>query len=271
MARPFCDARAAIGETPVWLGQYALWTDPVSRTLLRAGDSDAAEVLPTDAAVWGIAARGDQLVGTLNDRLAIVGSNGTLRAGPGAALDPGCRFNDLAVAASGAIWAGVMHRGLLATRGALYRAASPDAVPQRVAGGLGVPNGMKLSADGRTLLVVDTLARTLLVYPVAGAALGEPVVLTDFMNVPGKPDGMAIDARGHLFVAMWGGGCVAEIAPDGVTIRTLPVAAPHVSSACLTTDGILLVSTSRMRLSADALAAAPLSGALFAIDPGAAA
>ena len=36
----------------------------------------------------------------------------------------------------------------------------------RVAQGLGVPNGMKLSADGRTLFVIDTLERTLLAYPV---------------------------------------------------------------------------------------------------------
>jgi sugar lactone lactonase YvrE len=158
-----------------------------------------------------------------------------------------------------------MHRGVLATRGGIYRAGGLDARPVQVAEGLGVPNGMKLSPDGTTLFVVDTLSRTLLAYPVRGAGLGEPVIVTDFLDLPGKPDGMAMDAAGHFWVAMWGGGCVAEIAPDGATLRSIAVPARHVSSLCFADDDRLLVTTSRMRLSPQALADQPQSGGLFEI------
>ena len=90
----------------------------------------------------------------------------------------------MTVDASGGLWVGMMHRGVLATRGAIFHARSLRAAPTRVASGLGVPNGMKLSADGRTLYVVDTLERTLLAYPVDGGRLGEPAIVSIFSACP---------------------------------------------------------------------------------------
>ena len=98
-----------------------------------------------------------------------------------------------------------------------------------------------------------------------GDTLAEPVIVTDFLNVPGKPDGMALAPDGSFRVAMWGGGCVAHIAADGATLGWTDVPAPHVSSACFAGADRLLVTTSRMRLSPAALADAPMSGGLFEI------
>lgn len=100
----------------------------------------------------------------------------------------------------------------------------------------GVPNGMGFSADGRTLYLVDTLARTLLAYPVDpyGGVMAEPVVLSDFMDIPGKPDGMTVG-------------------PDG--------------SLCFDDAGTtLFVSTSRMRMGPRQLADAPGAGGVFVIE-----
>lgn len=264
MARLFANAQALIGETPLWRGDHVLWTDPVQQVLLRAAEGEEVRRIPVAAPLWGLAARSVTVVATLEDRVATIAADGTIDAGLAAAMDPGCRFNDLAVDPQGRIWIGAMHRGVLATRGSLY--VADDAAPLQVATGLGVPNGMKISADGHTLFVIDTLARTLLAYPIEGLALGEPVILSDFMNVPGKPDGMALLADGRFLVAMWGGACIAELTPDGATVRSWPVPAPHVSSVCLDRRGTALVSTSRMRLSDAALAAAPASGGLFALQ-----
>ena len=66
---------------------------------------------------------------------------------------------------------------------------------------------------------------------------------------------------------MWGGSCIVASGRDGATLRKIDVPAPHVSSVGVTDDGRLLVSTSRMRLSPTALAAYPLSGALFEVRP----
>jgi sugar lactone lactonase YvrE len=174
----------------------------------------------------------------------------------------------MAVDDAGGVWAGAMHKGLLATRGVIYHAASLADRPIEVAAGLGVPNGMAFSAERGTLYVIDTLSRTLLAYPVIDHGLGEPVIITDFMGVPGKPDGMTIGDDGSLWVAMWGGGCVVRIAAAGHTLQLVDIPAPHVSSLCLADEAILFVTTSRMRLSPEALDQHPASGGLFRIDLG---
>lgn len=222
------------------------------------------------ASVFGIAALPDGVVvGTLARSLCRIDpDSGAIDAGPAAPLADGMRFNDLAVDANGGLWAGAMHGGLLAGTGALYHAATVDQAPRVVAAGLGVPNGMAFSADGATLYLVDTLARTLLAYAVdlGAGTLAEPAIVSDFMHIPGKPDGMTIAADGTLWVAMWGGGCVVQLARDGALLQLLRVPAPHVSSVCIDPAGTLYITTSRMRLGPRQLADAPGSGGLFAID-----
>lgn len=264
-ARLLCDAKALIGESPLAIDGAVLWTDPVQGCLLRFDGK--LESIATETPVWSLAKRqGGAVVGASDDCLQYSSDGCVWRAGPRAEIAPGCRFNDMAAGPDGTLWIGMMHRGTLATRGALYRAASPDDRPQLIAAGLGVPNGMKVSGDGKTLFVIDTLMRTLLAYPIEGAGLGEPSIVTDFMNVPGKPDGMAVGEDGSFRVAMWGGGCIAHVGPDGAILGQGEVPAPHVSSVCFATPSRLVVSTSRMRLSPAALSAYPASGGLFAID-----
>ncbi len=258
---------AIIGESPCMLADGSVhWTDPVTRRLFAYGEDGLSE-RPTDEAVYGLTVSpSGGLVGTLETSLCWF-TGEMLTSGPSAPLDAGCRFNDLTTDPAGGVWAGAMHKAILGGRGAIFHAAGPGDVPRQVAGGLGVPNGMAFAPDGRTLFVVDTLHRTLIAYPAepGKGALGEPVIVSDFMGVPGKPDGMILTPDGHFWVAMWGASCVAELAPDGAVLRTIGVPAPNVSSVTMA-GSRLLVSTSRMRLSPDMLAAHPHAGGLFAIS-----
>jgi sugar lactone lactonase YvrE len=265
--RLLCDAGAAIGESPVWLGDRVCWTDPVARRLLGCGSDDKLESIAMSSPVWSLAALPNgTLIGSLDDRFAAIGRAGEIDAGPAATIEPGCRFNDMTIDARGGLWVGMMHRGILATRGAIFHANSLREPPRRVAQGLGVPNGMKVSADGRTLFVVDTLERTLLAYPVTGDSLGEPVIVSDFLGLPGKPDGMTMATDGSFWIAMWGGSCVVQLAADGAFLRSISVPAPHVSSVCFASPNRLLVTTSRMRMSPQALLDRPVSGGLLEIQ-----
>ncbi len=216
------------------------------------------------SSVWSLATLPDgTLAGALDDRFCAISPTGDINAGPAASIDAGCRFNDMTTDANGGLWVGMMHRGILATRGAIFYAPSLNETPKRVASGLGVPNGMKLSADGRTLFVIDTLERTLLAYPVDGGTLGEPVIVSDFLGLAGKPDGMTLAPDGTFWVAMWGGSSVVQLARDGAYLRRIDVPAPHISSACFAGPNRLLVTSSRMRLSPQALLDNPGSGGLF--------
>lgn len=265
-ARLVCAAGALIGESPLCSRGRLLWTDPLAPRLLIYSD-DGLHLVPTQKPVWSLAGLpGGGVCGTLAGAFCAVDTAGSVRPGADAPIDPGCRFNDMTLDPGGGLWAGVMHRGLLATRGAIFHAPSLDEPPRAVASGLGVPNGMKFSRDGSQLYVIDTLARTLLAYPADGARLGEPVVISDFLGIPGKPDGMTVGPDGTFWVAMWGGSRVVQLAPDGAVLQQIPVPAPHVSSLCFTSSDRLFVTTSRMRLSPGVLADSPGSGGLFEID-----
>ena len=271
-----CNPHASIGEAPLWrqAPQAVLWVDPVQSKLFSAKlGSQRCDELTLDAAVSSIVELPDgRLAGALEDGFCTIDElTGRTARGPittFAAIDAGCRFNDMAVDLAGGLWAGTMHKGLLATRGSLYYAPSVDAPCIRIATGLGVPNGMAFNSAGNRLYMIDTLSRNLLAFPteIAAGRVGEPTIVTDFMGIAGKPDGMAMAPDGSLWVAMWGGGCIVQIAPDsGALLRTIALPAPHVSSLCFDAAGRLWVTTSRMRLSERELAAAPASGALFSV------
>lgn len=271
-AKIMCNPEAVIGESPIWIegDDSVFWVDPVGQRLLRhAAGTDGFSAIPLSQPVFGIAATPDgSIVGTLGNGFGTIDTGSGLVA-PGGTVDvgKGCRMNDLAIDALGGLWGGSMHRGLLAGKGAIFHAASVSGPCRMVADGLGVANGMAFGPDGR-LYVIDTLSRMLLAYPadLARATLGEPVIVADFLDVPGKPDGMIALADGSFWVAMWGGGLVVRIAADGALIEQIAVPSPNVSSVCLGAGGSLWISTSRMRLNSAQLARYPGSGGLYRVD-----
>jgi Entner-Doudoroff aldolase len=263
---------AMIGEGPVWRENEATltWVDPVQRKLFsyEALTGKGREV-PIDTPISALVRTKDsRLLGCFEDGLGeIDATGGRVQCGAVAALDAGCRFNDLAIDSCGGLWIGVMHKGLLAGRGALYYAAGIDGPLRRVACGLGVPNGIAFSGDERTLYLIDTLSRHLLAFAVdiAAGTLGEPVIVTDFLGLPGKPDGMTTGPDGKLWVGMWGGASVVRVGARGAIERQIKVPATHVSSLCFDADGGLWITTSRMRLSDSQLASEPGAGGLFKV------
>jgi len=266
-----CQPHAGVGEGPVACNGHVLWVDPTAPRLLdfdTTAKTWSATALTEPVWSLGIAPDGRLLGNGETHFVAFSDYRTRLVAGPEIAVGAGCRLNDLVVDHRGGLWAGSMHRGVLAGRGGLFHAPSVDAPVRQLAAGLGVANGMAFSHDARTLFVIDTLYRTLLAYPadVEAGSLGEPVIVTDFLGLPGKPDGMALDADGTFWVAMWGAGQVVRIARNGAVLERIDLPAPHVGSASIGEDGALYVSTARVRMSEEALARAPDAGGLFRIS-----
>jgi sugar lactone lactonase YvrE len=46
----------------------------------------------------------------------------------------------------------------------------------------------------------------------------------------GLPDGLAIDAEGCLWLAIWGAGCILRVRTDGTPLQRLDLAEPNVTS-----------------------------------------
>ncbi|AOA73596.1 2-dehydro-3-deoxy-6-phosphogalactonate aldolase [Stenotrophomonas rhizophila] len=262
-------AQATVGESPLFDADGTLcWVDPTVPCLLRWDGAACTRVALTEP-VWALGQVGSGLVGNGETHFLRLVADGSITAGPEIDVGAGCRLNDMVVDSLGGLWGGSMHRGLLSGRGALFHAGSVELPAHRVAEGLGVANGMAFSADESTLFVIDTLARTLLAYAadIHAGTLGEPRVVTDFLGVPGKPDGMTMGPDGHLWVAMWGGHAVVELAPNGAVLRSIPVPAAHVGSLAFGDDGRLFITTARARLSDADLARSPGAGGLFVVHP----
>ncbi len=88
--------------------------------------------------------------------------------------------------------------------------------------GLGFPNGIAFSADGRSLFVCESALNRVLKFAVDSE--GDLGSYTIFAEMPGgDPDGLAIDQAGNVYVAHFGGGQVYKFNPDGTVADTIRV------------------------------------------------
>jgi sugar lactone lactonase YvrE len=77
---------------------------------------------------------------------------------------------------------------------------APDGSARRVADDLSFPNGMAMTADGRTLIVAESYGRRLTAFDVlAGGGLAGRRVWADLGE--GVPDGICLDAEGAVWYA----------------------------------------------------------------------
>ena len=130
---------------------------------------------------------------------------------------------------------------------------------------LTLSNGLGWSRDGKTMYSVDTFTHTIFKrsYDADSGATGERKI---FLVIDeGYPDGICIDSRDHMWVALWGAGKVCRYSPEGNLVEVVEVDAPHASCPVLAGPNLdrLIVTTAAGELSADELGRYPLSGSIF--------
>ncbi len=92
-------------------------------------------------------------------------------------------------------------------------------------------NGLGWTGDRKTFYYTDSRRRVIwrCAYDLDTGELGEFSLFVDFANWDmGKPDGLAVDAQGSVWVAMWDGYCVVRICEEGRIQQhvDLPIARP---------------------------------------------
>ena len=130
---------------------------------------------------------------------------------------------------------------------------------------LTLSNGLAWSTDGTTMFSVDTLRHTVFVrdYDRRSGVVGDRRV---HLHIDGGfPDGIAVDAADHLWVAVWGAGEVRRFAPDGELVDRIVVPAPHTSSVAFAGDDLrtLVITTATDGLTGEQRRDFPDSGRLF--------
>ena len=132
--------------------------------------------------------------------------------------------------------------------------------------GFGVTNGPCFSPDARTFYLTDSFARTVFAYDHHEGRLSNRRVFVELEDGAGFPDGTTIDAEGGLWIGLWDGWAVRRYAPDGT--RTHEVRMPVGNVTKIAFGGADLrtayATSACGGLDAEALAAQPLAGGLFA-------
>jgi sugar lactone lactonase YvrE len=185
---------------------------------------------------------------------------------------PANRFNDGKCDPAGRFWAGTMEFGGEKDQGALYCLDVDHTVSKKVSP-VSISNGIVWSADHKTMYFIDTGTNNVRAYDYAvdsGAIANERVVVTN--EGTGGFDGMAIDAEGLLWIAVFGGGAVRCYDPgSGRLVRSLELPATNITSCAFGGAALdeLYVTSACHGLSAAARAEQPLAGSLLKVDPGA--
>lgn len=187
--------------------------------------------------------------------------------------DPQLRFNDGKVDPSGRFWVGTMAYDVQKGAAALYR-MDKDKSFHQVLDKVTISNGLVWSADKKTMYYVDspTLTVQAFDYDDASGAISKGRVTVRIPEaVGGSPDGMAIDAEGKLWIALWGAAAVIRCEPGtGEVLQRVEVPALHVTSVAFGGENldVLYITSAREGMSPAQLETYPKSGGLFAVKPG---
>ncbi len=114
--------------------------------------------------------------------------------------------------------------------GCVYRIARATRKVTRVASGMGFPNGLAFSADGKTLYLAESSRCRILkaaVKPDGSLETPQP-----FCQLPDKhiPDGINFDQAGNLYVGTVGPGLVTIIDKSGKIARTVSIPGTDVTN-----------------------------------------
>lgn len=179
--------------------------------------------------------------------------------------DNGNRLNDGCVAADGSLWFGTMCDQESRPHGSLYQLTPSGQLHNRDTGYV-ITNGPVFATAHNLLYHTSTLDRVIYAFDVApdGALHNKRVFLRT--PEPGWPDGMAMDAEGHLWVAFFGGWRIDRYAPDGRLCASVPFPCANVTKLAFggTDQQTVYATTARKGLSPQALEQQPLAGGLFA-------
>lgn len=274
-ARLILDARATLGEGPVWdhHTQRLYWVDIMEKRIhLCDADGANARFLQLDQYVGAIAQReaGGLIAALQHGFYTVDVDSGELTP----LSDPeqelaGNRFNDGKCDPAGRFWAGTMSLTNQPKAGALYRLDTDFSV-QRMVEEIGISNGLAWTADAATMYYIDTHTRRVdaFDFDLESGTLRNRRTVIEIDTSEGSPDGMTIDEEGMLWIAHWGGWQVSRWNPvDGKKIGSIAIPASNVTSCSFggADWNELFVTTARVGVNEERLTEQPYAGGVFKV------
>lgn len=266
--------RMLLGECPIWhIEESALyWIDIDGRAVHRFRPADQEHRLwsmPSEPGCIALHSEGGLLVALRSGLARLDTLSGELTHLVDPPYDPATtRFNDGRCDAQGRLWVGTIYEPR----------DRPDAVLYRLQQGTlsdsgkraTVSNGVAFSPDAKTLYHSDTTTHQVRAYPfdIATGTLGDTHVVRQFStdkadpHYGGRPDGGAVDSEGAYWCAMYEGGRLLRLSPDGDILQEIRLPARCPTMMAFGGDDLrtLYITTVSHKRSAAELAQYPLSG-----------
>ena len=208
-------------ECPRWHDGRLYFSDFYTRRVFAVALDGAQEIIaevPGQPSGLGFLPDGRILIVSMRDRKIMLREHdGSLVEYANLSdLAPGY-LNDMLVDHEGRAWVGnfgfdLMGGAKVTTTNLIC--VDPEGCAKVAARGLGFPNGMVLTPNGKTLIVAETTMNRLTAFELASgvvvrrwtwAAFGDPPTSTDFAELFSRvdvaPDGICLDAEGAVWVA----------------------------------------------------------------------
>ena len=265
-----CDTK--LGEGPVWSPAEGVlyWIDLIGKRLCRGNPQTgevASKALPYRCARVTLCTDG-RLLFSFTRGLAF----GTYESDdytPFAAsglISPQERYNDAACDSRGRFWTGTYDVDLESPIGGIYRFEGDRA--SREAGGIRLANGLRWGPDERSMYFADSRPGQLWVYDfdVNDGHVGERRLLVDYTDTGVKPDGLATDTDGCVWIAEVHRSRVARYTPQGELdcVVHVPTRRPTSVSFGGADRKTLYITTRNDGMSEADFATEPYAGCVFA-------
>ena len=268
------DACATLGECIRWdaRDQLIYWIDIPGRKMHRydpASGRDDSVGLPQEMGCFAQDERGGFIAGMRSgySRINQFGGDISLLTSPDYDTAK-ARFNDGRCDANGRFWAGTMWEPRDKS-GAYVYCLEADGRFSAKATPVTLSNGITFSLDSKTFTLADTPNHVLWAfdYDVCDAVVSNRRVLRTFDPPRGRPDGACVDAEGNVYIAIFAGGRVEKISPNGELLAVIELPVPNITCCTFAGDDLqtLYVTTARVRMTDEELAAKAGAGGLFAI------
>jgi sugar lactone lactonase YvrE len=255
------------GEGPVWSEGWGglRWLDMLAGDVLSlASDGSVARRHVADVVACVRPRRGGGAVFGIGRGFALEDADGKLTPMEDLWTDERLRMNEGACDPDGRFYCGSMAYDKRPGAGVVYR-LDPDGSVRVVLEGVTVSNGLDWSPDGSLAYYndTDTCRTDVFDYDTDSGLSGR----RPFAMIPGRPDGLTVDAEGGVWVALSGGGQVRRYTAGGALDAVIELPVTKVTACTFGGAGLdqLFITTSREGLGNSTEAQA---GSLFRAVPG---
>jgi sugar lactone lactonase YvrE len=213
---PIGNLRSQWGEGPIWWHEALYYVDIEGHRVHRFDPANGTEQS------WEVGQRVGTVVPRESGGLVIAGDRGLwfLDEETGALAmiadpepdKPDNRFNDGKCSPDGRFFAGTISLVKKTGDAKLYR-LDPDLSLHEAFGPVTNSNGIVWSNDGKVVYYIDTPRKEVLAFDDDHGQLRNLRSVISTAHLESSPDGMTIDANGHLWIAFCHGGCVVCFDP----------------------------------------------------------